>query len=212
MRPRAAWPFRWGLRERGRAGRSLRGWVWRVPVGSFEFFPECAHGGGKVRDLLEVSLRERVEPGGAGRGQGDAHDAPARWVRVAADQPVRLGAIDQSDGAVMAHDEVLGDLADGGAGGIGVTPDRQQELVPGRREASSQRLLLAPMHEPTQTAAELEETLKVRWTERHRLHYIALRYRDTICVMLTRKSDEILIPSPPAPSRTKSAAMTTTRT
>ena len=59
-------------------------------------------------------------------GEGYAHDALAVLVGIALDQSVGDGTIDQPDGAVVAQDEVVSDLADGRPGRVRMSPDREQ--------------------------------------------------------------------------------------
>ena len=118
-----------------------------VAVGFFEFAPECAHGWGEVCKLLEMCLGERVELGHSSFSERDADSTVVGRVGVADDQPGYRGAVDQPDGAVVAQHQVVGDLADGGAGGIGVAADREQQLMLRGREPGRLGLLLAPAQE-----------------------------------------------------------------
>jgi hypothetical protein len=72
---------------------------------------------------------QRLQALGAALGQGKPHgpSVPAIW--LARDQPGRLGPVDQLDGAVVPYQQVPGHVPDGRAAGLGVPPDRQQELM-----------------------------------------------------------------------------------
>jgi hypothetical protein len=78
-----------------------------------------------------------------GRGQPHPDQPPVVVVAAPADQPEGLGPVGQLDGAVVADQEVRGQLADGRAAGVGVEAQDQQQLVLGRGQAGRGRLLLA---------------------------------------------------------------------
>lgn len=106
-----------------------------------------------------MGLGQGVQPAFAHRRQGDPHHAVVPAVGEAADEPGLHGAIDQLDGAVVAEQEVGRDVAD--ARCRSVASDRQEELVLGRREPDLMSLVLAPVKEPAQAVAELQESLEV---------------------------------------------------
>jgi hypothetical protein len=58
--------------------------------------------------------------------------------------------INQAHGTVVAQQEVIGDLAHGGAAWIPVSSDRQEQLVLGGGQAGPSGLLLAPPLEAPQ--------------------------------------------------------------
>jgi len=80
----------------------------------------------------------------AAGGEHDPHGPGVLGVGPAQDQPGGHGPVDQLDGAVVAHQQVAGDLPDGGAARVGVPTDGQQQLVLGRGDAGRLGLLPAP--------------------------------------------------------------------
>jgi tellurite resistance protein TehA-like permease len=74
---------------------------------------------------------------------------------------------------VVAKHEVVGDFADGRAGGIRVALDRQEQLMLRRRKARRLGSLLAPTQESTQTGAQLQQLFEVPLGRFH----IVSRYR-----------------------------------
>ena len=58
-----------------------------------------------------------------------------------------LSPVDQLDGRVVPDEQVVGDVVDGRAGRVGVTPHGQQQLVLARGQPVRGRLLGAPMLE-----------------------------------------------------------------
>lgn len=92
-------------------------------------------------ELVHVDCGERIELVRSGLGERDPHDALIVWVDGALDQPSVDGAVDQSDRAVVTQDEVAGDLADGRACRVGVTLDRQHELVFGGGQSGRSSLV-----------------------------------------------------------------------
>jgi hypothetical protein len=88
------------------------------------------------------------------------------------DQSVPGGAVDQADRAVVAQDQVAGEIADRGAGRIGMALDRQQQLVPGRGQPGRPGLLLAPAQEPPEPSAQFEQVFEISLVKRD-IAYIA---------------------------------------
>jgi hypothetical protein len=125
-----------------------------------------------MRELLEVTLGERVELVVSCARERHAHDASAASP-VALDQPVADCAIDQADRTVVSQHEVVGDFSDRRPGGVHVPSDREQQLMFGGRQARGLCLVVAPSDEPTQAGTKLEKMLEVGLFEGH----IARRYR-----------------------------------
>jgi len=65
-------------------------------------------------------------------------------IALSGDESRALGAVDKTDGAVVAQEEVVGHFADRRAPLVTVASDGEKELVLGRGEAGGPRLLLAP--------------------------------------------------------------------
>jgi hypothetical protein len=70
-------------------------------------------------------------------------------VGVSSDETCGCGAVGESDSAVVAQDEVIGDLANRRSAWIGMTADGEQELVLSGCEARRSGLCLAPTQEPS---------------------------------------------------------------
>lgn len=118
-------------------------------------------------ELLEVQRGESLEPVGGVGGETDAHDAVVVLVASARDEARGIGAVDETDGGVMAQEQVVGDLADRRSPWIRVAADGEQELMLGRRQPGGCRLLLAPAQEATQPGAQGEQ-LRVCLIAQHR--------------------------------------------
>lgn len=79
--------------------------------------------------------------------QVESYDALVFLVMDALDESCDDGAIDQFDDAVVAQQQVIGDVPDGR--GFAVASDGEQELVLRTGESDGSCLLLAPVLEPT---------------------------------------------------------------
>src|SRR5439155_23274129 len=110
--------------------------------------------------LLEVLMgegqpgEERCGP----LGQREPYDPAVVGVGVPLDEAGGDGAVHGTDGAVVADQQVLGHVADGG-GAAAVAPDGQEELVLGRGQAHRSGARLVPAQERTEAVAELEQLL-----------------------------------------------------
>src|SRR2546430_17180686 len=93
----------------------------------------------------------------AQRSEGEADEAVVVDVAATFDQPQGLGAVDEPDGAVMTDEEGPGDVGDGRATMVGVAPDRQEQLILGRRHVVLGGLLLAEAAEAAQCDPELQD-------------------------------------------------------
>lgn len=101
-------------------------------------------------ELLDVEGGERLESLRTHSGEREADD-PVIVVVPDADHETGLdGAVDETDRAVVAEQEVVRHLADGRPSRVTVAADREQQLVLGRCEAGRLRLLLAPALESSQ--------------------------------------------------------------
>ena len=86
-----------------------------------------------------------------------------RWCGVdrAFDEAVRFGSVDETDGAVVAEQEVAGDVPDRRTGGAWVALDREQQLVLSGGEVLSVGLLFAPAQELSEAGPEYEQALVI---------------------------------------------------
>lgn len=145
----------------GRSGRLAR---WRCGVGcaswaavavALEGLPQGLHRGREVREFLQVQLAERFQLARPLVGEAQAHGAEVVGVLAAGEQSGLRCAIDQPDRAVVAQQEVGGNIAERRPARVGMAPNREQELVLSRCEAGRLRLPLAPTQEPAQAGAQL---------------------------------------------------------
>ena len=108
-----------------------------------------------------MALRQRLEEPGAARREREPDDAAVVAVARSADEPGGLAPIDQLDGAVVAKEQGVGDLADRRGAGSGVSPDGEEQLVLGWGQAGGSRLLLAPPEEVPQADTQGEQSTVV---------------------------------------------------
>lgn len=78
-------------------------------------------------------------------------------VSNAADETCGICTVNETDRAVVTEQQIVGNLTDGRASWVVVTPDSQQELVMGRREPSGARLLFAPPLEVAQPSPQRQQ-------------------------------------------------------
>jgi hypothetical protein len=91
--------------------------------------------------------------------QSDSHDPLVGRIVLAPHESRLLGAVNQLDRTVVAQQKVVGDVAD--ARRAAVTANREQQLVLCGRDADVSSLLLAPVKEPPESVAEVQEPLEV---------------------------------------------------
>jgi hypothetical protein len=100
----------------------------------------AGHGGGRRRkalNLLQVRGAECRHAPLAGAGQLQPDDPAIAVAASPADQPERFHPVGQLDGAVVADQQIGGDLADGRAAWVGTAADHQQQLVLGGGEPAA---------------------------------------------------------------------------
>ena len=107
-----------------------------------------------------MGARQGLDSVGAAAGQLDADDALVGLVLYPFDKQSGLCAVDQLDHAVMAQEEVIGNLPDRRR----LRPmaaDREEQLVLGGRQPNLSGLVLTPSLEATQTITEGEQSGEV---------------------------------------------------
>jgi len=119
--------------------------------------PEAGDLPGEPFELLEMYCGEGLEARCASIGEAHSDDSVIVWVARSKDESCALGAIDETDDAVVAQEEVVGHFADRGAPLVLVASDGEKELVLGRGEACDPRLLLAPSLEAPQAGPQCQE-------------------------------------------------------
>ena len=116
-------------------------------------------------ELFEVALAETCQLVGSGSGDGEANHSMVGGVTRAAEVAGLHGAIDEAGRAVVAEQQSLGNVADRRGLRSGVSPDREEELVLRGCESFAFGFFLAPVQEPPQLGAELEQSSVVRIRE-----------------------------------------------
>ena len=86
---------------------------------------------------------ERSENASTGRSEPQPHHAPVVVVGPPRDETRHRGAVDESDGAVVAKSEVVRYVSDGRAAPVGMTADRDQQFVLDRGDAGGDRRMVA---------------------------------------------------------------------
>lgn len=112
-------------------------------------------------DLLHVPWRQPPQRRLACRFEGHPHHSMVVGIGTADDEPCRLGAVHELTGAVVAQEQLLGDLTDRRSRVVTEPLDHDEELVLRGGEPRGERLLLAPPQEPAQRCSEREQPLVV---------------------------------------------------
>ncbi len=102
-----------------------------------------------------MQLGELFDAPIAEAGEAKTDDPAVIAVPEAADKAGLHGPVHQLHGAVVAEQQVVGHLPDGGTGWVGMAPDSQEQLVLGGGEAHGRRLLLAPAQKTPQAGTKL---------------------------------------------------------
>jgi hypothetical protein len=110
---------------------------------------------------LEVQFGQRLEATGAVFGEREAGGASMVGIGRAFDETFCFGSVDETDGAVVAQQEVAGNVPDRRAGRAWVAFDREQQLVLSGGEVLSVGLLFAPVQELPQAGSERQQALVI---------------------------------------------------
>ncbi len=78
-------------------------------------------------------------------------------VTFAADETERLGAVCQTDGAVVSQQQLIGDVPNRRSAGIGMSPHDEEQLMLSGREPDGTGLFFAPVQEGPETGSKLEQ-------------------------------------------------------
>lgn len=109
---------------------------------------------------------------GSDSGDGEAYDAMVVGITGAAEVAGLDRAIDQAGCAVVSQHQHLGNVADGRFVRPGVPADGEEELMLRGSEPFALGFLFAPVEEPPQLRAELEQSSVVRVRELSVRHHV----------------------------------------
>ena len=137
-----------------------------VASDAVDVLQQRAQGRLDAAQLLEVRAGQRLHPIVTERSEPNPDGALIVRIGVAGNQPDRLGPVDQTHRAVVAHQQIAGYIGDGRPGRIGMPAHRDEQLMLRRRHADRLGRLLAPGQEATQ-----------RHTERQQLSELPIRQR-----------------------------------
>ena len=136
---------------------------------------ERAQRGAEALELLDVQFAQVLEAFGPLGGQLEPDLALVGPVGPAAHEPGGDRAVDELDRAVVAQQQVAGDVADRRTGRVVVAADREQQLVLRGGQTGGDGLPLAPAQEPAQAGPEAEQPRVVVMVERPlHAHIVAL--------------------------------------
>jgi CBS domain-containing protein len=116
---------------------------------------------GQLAQLGQVRLGQLGDEPVSGLGELHPDHPRVLDVGAAPDEPGHRGAVDQLDRAVVAQQQVVGEVADGRRGVTGMPFDGDQQLMLDVGQADRLGLFLAPVLEPAQVHPEREEVLEV---------------------------------------------------
>ena len=117
--------------------------AWELESQAFKFF--------------EVEGGEYLDPFGTDARETQSDDPTVIGIPSAGDESGGVGTVHETHSAVMAQEEVVGDLADGRTAPIAATPNGQKQLVLGGRQAGGFRLLLAPSFEMAEAGPQPQQ-------------------------------------------------------
>jgi hypothetical protein len=115
---------------------------------------ELVEDGAQALQLVEVGGGQPGQPALAAGGEPDPGEAAVVVIALPLDQPGRLGAVDQLDGAMQPQQQVAGQVTGGRAVPAALALDRQQQLALGRSQSRLAGAGLGPVQEAAQPGAE----------------------------------------------------------
>ena len=110
-----------------------------------------------MRELLEVVLGEALQPLAAFGGEVHPHHPRVARILAPHDEPRGGGSVHELDPAVVAQEQIFGEVPDRGSTGAIVTSDGEQKLVLGGGQARRLSLARAPAQKASQPSAQLEQ-------------------------------------------------------
>ena len=123
-----------------------------------------------------MEARESLEAARAFGREHQAHHPLVVAIAPANNEPGRLRAVDQLDGAVMTKQQRGRDIANGRTTWIAAPADGQQELMLRGSESRTRGLFLTPAKEATQPDPERQQPLVVGVVQGSRHHSIVTRH------------------------------------
>lgn len=129
-----------------------------VPCDVRQALPEVRQLTSQAPQLFHMECRQRGQPVLAARRQLQPDHPMIVTTPHPSQQPCRLGPIHKSHGAVMAQQQLIGDVTDLRPPRIIVPSHCKQQLVLGGGQPGRSRLCLAPMLEATQASAKHQQT------------------------------------------------------
>jgi hypothetical protein len=103
------------------------------------------HGRSHAGEFFEVLAGEFAEAPGAALGDVDAHDAVVVVVLAPTHQARGFGSVDELDDAVVAEEQLGGEITHGRVTGVDASADGEEELVLRRGDPGVGGALLGPV-------------------------------------------------------------------
>lgn len=94
-------------------------------------------------------------------GELHAHDPAVARIRATAHESPGFRAVHKLNGAVMAQEQISGEIADGRRRAVWMAFDRHKQLVLRMGQADRTSLVLTPVLETAQTDAKRQKVLEV---------------------------------------------------
>jgi len=128
-----------------------------LTVGGIETLPQGPKVVGQASQFLHVLRGQPTQSGAALPGERQAHHPTVVGIVAAFDESGSFCPLCQFDRAVMAQQQVSGDVADCRSLRLTVPANGQEQLVLGRGEAGGPCLLLAPMEKLAKPGPECQQ-------------------------------------------------------